>query len=171
MANIQFDEKTLRAVAEDVMRGIMQPATGQPNGPAKPAAPLPMSTTKPAAFPRTAAHHGPRFGVFEDAKEACAAAQDAFLQLKENEKFHVLRSVVLPRSEGRRVVVRSTFLPVQLLDERPVGGTIRYGAHAAPQLPGRRADGHLLATAVLRVNSHRRFPTRRDSETVRQGPL
>jgi aldehyde dehydrogenase len=83
MANIQFDEKTLRAVVEDVMRGIMQPATGQPNGPAKPAAPLPMSTTKPAAFPRTAAHHGPRFGVFEDAKEACAAAQDAFLQLKE----------------------------------------------------------------------------------------
>jgi hypothetical protein len=67
-------------VVEDVMRGI-----GRQAGPV--ARPRPRSRRcpppKPAASARSAAHRGPHFGVFEDAKDACAAAQDAFEQLKE----------------------------------------------------------------------------------------
>ena len=81
MANIQIDEKTLRAVVEDVLRGLGQPAAAASGAHQAAAAPAPVP--KAASPASSAAHRGPRFGIFGDAKEACAAAQDAFLQLKE----------------------------------------------------------------------------------------
>jgi aldehyde dehydrogenase len=73
---LQLDESAIRAVVEDVMRGLGRapaqssaPAPGAPSA-AKPSAPAPRRS-------------GPRFGVFEDVNEACAAAQAAFEQLKE----------------------------------------------------------------------------------------
>jgi hypothetical protein len=56
----------------------------------------------------------------------------------------------------------------QFLDEGPITGAFGRGGHAAPQLPACRADGHLLAAAVLRVNSQLRVPARWESLT---GPL
>jgi len=75
---IQLDEKALRHVVEEVIRGLGGRAGsgGKPN----PSAAVPAPP--PAAGPRRSPK-GPRFGVFEDANEACAAAQDAFLQLRE----------------------------------------------------------------------------------------
>jgi aldehyde dehydrogenase len=80
MATIQVDEKILRTVVEDVLRGLAVPAAKP--APTSAAAPAPAARPVAAAAPGSR-RSGPRFGVFEDAKEACAAAQEAFLQLKE----------------------------------------------------------------------------------------
>lgn len=77
---LQLDEQALRAVVEDVMRGL-----GRSPGPSSapvPAAPPPAASARPVAPSRTSAKAG-RFGVFEDVNEACAAAQSAFEQLRE----------------------------------------------------------------------------------------
>ena len=73
---LQLDETTLRHVVEDVLRGLGR----APAAPAAPAASAPAPKPAPAA---SAPRHGPRFGIFEDAREACTAAQDAYLQLKQ----------------------------------------------------------------------------------------
>ena len=78
MADIQLDEKTLRAVVEDVLRGLGRSAPAPSGATTAVAVPAPVPKAAPSA-----ARHGPHFGVFGDAREACAAAQDAFLQLKE----------------------------------------------------------------------------------------
>jgi hypothetical protein len=66
------DEKALRAVVEDVLRNLGRLPGGS--------APAPSA---PAAAPAVR-RSGPRFGVFDEMKDACAAAQDAFEQLKQN---------------------------------------------------------------------------------------
>ncbi|MFI5356152.1 MAG: aldehyde dehydrogenase [Opitutales bacterium] len=72
----QLDEQALRAVVEDVMRNLgRSPVLSPAPSPSAPAAPRPAA---PAGR-----RGGPRFGVFDDVNEACAAAQDAFEQLKE----------------------------------------------------------------------------------------
>jgi aldehyde dehydrogenase len=73
---LQLDESAIRAVVEEVMRGLGR-------APAQSSAPAPSAP--PAARPSAPAprRSGPRFGVFEDVNEACAAAQSAFEQLKE----------------------------------------------------------------------------------------
>jgi aldehyde dehydrogenase len=91
MATIQLDENALRNVVAEVLRGLGQPlpptrsgtpGDGKAEGPKPPpAAPAP-APTRPASPTRRSAR-GPRFGVFEDADEACVAAHEAFLQLKE----------------------------------------------------------------------------------------
>ncbi len=70
-STLQLDEKALRAVVEDVLRNL-----GRLPGASAPAAPA------PAAAPAVR-RSGPRFGVFDEMKDACAAAQDAFEQLKQ----------------------------------------------------------------------------------------
>jgi aldehyde dehydrogenase len=77
---LQLDEQALRAVVEDVMRGLGR-SPGPSSAPA-PGAPPPAASARPVAPPHTSAKAG-RFGVFEDVNEACAAAQSAFEQLKE----------------------------------------------------------------------------------------
>src|SRR5664279_952091 len=73
---LQLDEQALRAVVEDVMRSLgRSPVLSPAPAPSAPAA------AKPSA--PVVRRGGPRFGVFEDVKEACAAAQVAFEQLKE----------------------------------------------------------------------------------------
>ena len=69
----QLDEQALRAVVEEVMRGL-----GRAGASPAPSAPTASQSAAPAIR-----RGGPRFGVFEDVKEACAAAQVAFEQLKE----------------------------------------------------------------------------------------
>ncbi len=76
---IQLDDKALRHVVEEVMRGLGARAGG---GERPAPAASPSAAPVPAPAPRRSAA-GRRFGVFEDADEACAAAQDAFLQLRE----------------------------------------------------------------------------------------
>ena len=78
---LQLDENALRHVVEEVVRGL----GGRGSGGERPAqaAPAPRAAAPaPASLPRRSVK-GSRFGVFEDATDACAAAQDAFLQLKE----------------------------------------------------------------------------------------
>jgi len=71
---LQLDESAIRAVVEDVMRSLGRaPAVNSASQPVNQSA-----ATSPAAR-----RSGPRFGVFEDVNEACAAAQSAFEQLKE----------------------------------------------------------------------------------------
>jgi aldehyde dehydrogenase len=87
---LQLDENTLRNVVEEVLRGLGRaPAAGgdKPVPPAPASAPNKAEESK-AVPSRThgsfrTSSRGRRFGVFEDAKEACAAAHEAFLQLKE----------------------------------------------------------------------------------------
>ena len=79
---LQLDEQALRSVVEDVMRSLgRSPIISPAPSPSAPA------VAKPAAAGSSglarASSRGPRFGLFEDVKEACAAAQDAFEQLKE----------------------------------------------------------------------------------------
>ena len=75
-ATLQLDESTLRAVVDEVLRGLGR-------GPA-PVAATQQNTATSAAAPAIA---GPRtdarFGVFGDACAACAAAHAAYLQLRE----------------------------------------------------------------------------------------
>ena len=82
-ANLQLDEQAIRTIVEDVMRGLgrapvsVTPASITP-APAKPAS----TAASPAAPSAPRRSGGPRFGVFDDVKEACAAAQAAFEQLR-----------------------------------------------------------------------------------------
>ena len=73
-ANLHLDEQTIRTIVEDVMRGLGR-------APASAATPV-VAHAGPSAPSVAARRGGPRFGVFEDVAEACAAAQDAFEQLK-----------------------------------------------------------------------------------------
>jgi len=88
---LQLDENTLRTVVEEVLRGLGRAPSAGGDKPAAPA-PVPGKVEGPkaaAAVPSQpggssrAASRGRRFGVFADAREACAAAHEAFLQLKE----------------------------------------------------------------------------------------
>lgn len=81
MSTLQLDEQSLRAVVEDVMRNLGRSPVLSP-APA-PSAPPPVA--KPVAKPVASTAHrgGRRYGVFADVNEACAAAHDAFEQLKE----------------------------------------------------------------------------------------
>jgi aldehyde dehydrogenase len=83
MSTLQLDESTLRAVVDEVLRGLGQaPAASATT--AAPAAPGGSngSRSAPSVPPTTRGQDG-RFGVFTDANAACAAAQNAFLQLRE----------------------------------------------------------------------------------------
>ena len=72
-SNLQLDEQALRSIVEDVLRSLGRSPIMSP-------APAPSAAAAPAA--PVIRRGGPRFGVFEDVKEACAAAQDAFEQLR-----------------------------------------------------------------------------------------
>jgi aldehyde dehydrogenase len=72
---LQLDEQALRSIVEDVMRSLGRSPIVSP-------APAPSVAAALASAPPAIRRGGPRFGVFEDVKEACAAAQDAFEQLK-----------------------------------------------------------------------------------------
>lgn len=75
--NLQLDEQAMRAVVEDVLRSLgRSPVLSPAPAPSAPATP------RPAARPAIRSG-GPRFGVFEDVNEACAAARAGFEQLKE----------------------------------------------------------------------------------------
>ena len=80
---LQLDEQALRAVVEDVMRGlgrspVLSPAPS-PSAAGGPGAPRAATATSASRV----SGKGGRFGVFEDVNEACAAAQAAFEQLRE----------------------------------------------------------------------------------------
>jgi aldehyde dehydrogenase len=72
---LPFDEKALRTIVEDVMRSLGRSPVISP-------APSPAMAAAAASATPSIRRGGPRFGVFDDVKEACAAAQDAFEQLK-----------------------------------------------------------------------------------------
>jgi aldehyde dehydrogenase len=72
---LQIDEQALRTIVEDVMRSLGRSPVVSP-------APPPSMTAAASYTPPAIHRGGPRFGVFDDVKEACAAAQDAFEQLK-----------------------------------------------------------------------------------------
>jgi len=80
---LPLDETALRNVVTEVLRGLGRPAATEAG--ARPAAPKPAAAPghPPAPAPARRSAKGGRFGVFEDAGEACVAAHDAFLQLKE----------------------------------------------------------------------------------------
>lgn len=74
-STLQLDEQAIRTIVEDVMRGLGR-ASAAP-------APVAASACEAKAISAPAVRHGaPRFGVFEDMKDACAAAQKAFEQLR-----------------------------------------------------------------------------------------
>jgi aldehyde dehydrogenase len=74
---LQLDEQALRTIVEDVMRSLGRSPVVSP-------APAPSSPSASVSVaPAIRRSGGPRFGVFEDVKEACAAAQAAFEQLRE----------------------------------------------------------------------------------------
>src|SRR5437660_215446 len=77
---LQLDEQALRAVVEDVMRSLGRSPIVSPAPAPSPASSA--SAPSPSSAPAAVRRSGPRFGVFEDVKEACAAAHDAFDQLK-----------------------------------------------------------------------------------------
>jgi len=70
---LQLDESALRAVVEEVMRNLGRSPVLSPAP--SPSAPASVVTRGPS--------QAGRFGVFADVNAACAAAQDAFEQLKE----------------------------------------------------------------------------------------
>ncbi len=76
---LQLDESAVRAVVEEVMRGLGRSPILSPAPAPSAASPVPSAA---ASRPRPAGT-GRRFGVFEDVNDACAAAQQAFEQLKE----------------------------------------------------------------------------------------
>ncbi len=71
-ANLQIDEQAIRTIVEDVMRGLGRPSTSA-------STPAPTAAPASATSPR---YSGRRFGVFDDVKQACAAAHGAFEQLR-----------------------------------------------------------------------------------------
>jgi aldehyde dehydrogenase len=72
---LKLDEQALRSIVEDVMRSLGRSPVTSP-------APSPANVAAAASAAPAIRRGGPRFGVFEDVAEACAAAQDAFEQLK-----------------------------------------------------------------------------------------
>ena len=72
---LKLDEQALRSIVEDVMRSLGRSPVTSP-------APSPANAAAAASAGPSIRRGGPRFGVFEDVAEACAAAQDAFEQLK-----------------------------------------------------------------------------------------
>lgn len=72
---LQLNEQALRTIVEDVMRSLGRSPVISP-------APAAANVAAAAQAPAVRRSSGPRFGVFDDVKEACAAAQDAFEQLK-----------------------------------------------------------------------------------------
>ena len=68
---LQLDEQTIRTIVEDVMRGLGR-APAVASAPAAARAAAPVAARRP----------GPHFGVFTEVKDACAAAQGAFEQLR-----------------------------------------------------------------------------------------
>jgi aldehyde dehydrogenase len=80
---LQLDQQALSAIVTDVLRGLGR-LPAQAPAPAPAPAPAAAPASHPAAAPRRAANpKAGRFGVFADINDACAAAQDAFEQLKE----------------------------------------------------------------------------------------
>ncbi len=77
-ASLQLDENTLRAVVDEVLRGLGRGSPTSPEPSRAPAAPTPSRAPAIQATPRAG-----RFGVFDDAGAACIAAHGAFLQLRE----------------------------------------------------------------------------------------
>ncbi|HVS54128.1 MAG TPA: aldehyde dehydrogenase family protein [Opitutaceae bacterium] len=75
---LQLDEQALRTIVEDVMRSLGRSPVISPA-----AAPSSAAPSAAPAAPAIRRSGGPRFGVFEDIKDACAAAQVAFEQLRE----------------------------------------------------------------------------------------
>ena len=71
---LQLDESAVRAVVEEVMRGLGRSPILSPAPAPSASSPAPTAT---ASRPRPAGS-GRRFGVFEDVNDACAAAQQAF---------------------------------------------------------------------------------------------
>ena len=72
-ANLQLDEQAIRTIVEDVMRGLgREPTTAPAAAPAR----------SPGASHANPRRSGSRFGVFDDVKEACAAARIGFEQLR-----------------------------------------------------------------------------------------
>ena len=69
---VQFDENTLRAIVEQVVRNIKGGA----------AAPVPSACAAPAAPAVVSSSRVSRFGVFTDVNSACNAAHNAFRQLQ-----------------------------------------------------------------------------------------
>jgi aldehyde dehydrogenase len=72
---LPIDEQALRTIVEDVMRALGRSPIVSP-------APSASMAAAVASAPPAIRRGGPRFGVFEDVNDACAAAQDAFEQLK-----------------------------------------------------------------------------------------
>ena len=76
-----LNETMIRDVVAEVLGRL-----GNPTAPAKPAAAAPAPAAACGCNGKSHAAGGPalrgKFGVFQDANEACAAAQEAFLQLK-----------------------------------------------------------------------------------------
>ncbi len=70
MSSLQLDEPTLRAIVDEVVRGLRLPGS---SAPAACAAPVVVAPKRDA-----------RFGVFTDPAAACAAAQNAFVQLQKH---------------------------------------------------------------------------------------
>ncbi|MBI5769890.1 MAG: aldehyde dehydrogenase EutE [Verrucomicrobia bacterium] len=73
-STLQLDEQAIRSIVEGVMRGLGR----APGGPA----PVAASASEPKGAAPAVRRGGPRFGVFDDMKDACAAAQQAFEQLR-----------------------------------------------------------------------------------------
>ncbi|MEO5960018.1 MAG: aldehyde dehydrogenase family protein [Opitutaceae bacterium] len=71
---LQLDEQAIRAVVEDVMRSL---------GRSPVISPAPAPSAPGAAAAPVVRRSGPRFGVFDSPQDACAAANQAFEQLKE----------------------------------------------------------------------------------------
>ncbi len=69
-STLQFDETGLRAIVDEVLRGLGRAPVPTPAGPAP--------KQKPVSIQRST----PTYGVFEDAASACAAAADGFHQLR-----------------------------------------------------------------------------------------
>ena len=64
---LKLDEQALRSIVEDVMRSLGRSPVTSP-------APSPANVAAAASAAPSIRRGGPRFGVFEDVAEACAAA-------------------------------------------------------------------------------------------------
>ncbi len=74
------------AINETLIRGVVEEVLSRLGAPAKAPAPpcgCPAPSAAPVAKPAAAPKGGRHFGVFADADAACAAAQEAYLQLSE----------------------------------------------------------------------------------------
>ncbi|MDO8539642.1 MAG: aldehyde dehydrogenase [Opitutaceae bacterium] len=78
-SSVQLDETTLRAVVDEVLRGLGRP----PAASAAPSNSNRESRAPASVAPSVTSRTDGRFGLFSDPVAACTAAQDAFLQLRE----------------------------------------------------------------------------------------